>query len=37
MERLKQGDIVQHFKRELVKDKNNMDYLYLIISIATHT
>lgn len=37
MERLKQGDIVQHFKRELIKDTNSMDYLYLIMSIATHT
>lgn len=37
-ERLKPGDIVKHFKRELVEDKtNSMDYLYMIESIATHT
>jgi hypothetical protein len=36
-ERLEICDIVQHFKRETVKDPNSMDYLYLITDIATHT
>lgn len=31
------GDVVQHFKRELLEDKNNTDYLYVIIGTATHT
>lgn len=29
---VKNGDIVQHFKRELVEDKNSTEYLYKIIS-----
>lgn len=38
MERLREGDIVQHFKREMVEDKeHSMEYLYIIESIATHT
>lgn len=38
MERLREGDIVQHFKREIVKDKeHSMEYLYIIEVIATHT
>ena len=38
MERLREGDIVQHFKRETVKDKeHSMEYLYIIEAIATHT
>ena len=37
-ERLKAGDVVQHFKRETVenKEKSNI-YLYLIKDIAIHT
>lgn len=36
--KLEVGDIVQHFKRETVKDKeHSMEYLYIIESIATHT
>lgn len=32
------GDVVQHFKRETVKDKErSMEYLYIIEAIATHT
>jgi len=31
------GDVVKHFKRELLEDKNNTQYLYVIIGIATHT
>lgn len=35
---LKEGDIVQHFKRETVEDKeHSMEYLYIIEEIATHT
>ena len=35
---LKEGDIVQHFKRETVEDKeHSMEYLYIIKAIATHT
>ena len=30
------GDIVRHFKRELVDEKTN-EYLYEIIHVATHT
>lgn len=30
--RLKVGDIVQHFKREYVKDKTSLKHLYKIIS-----
>lgn len=36
--KLEAGDIVQHFKRETVKDKeHSMEYLYIIETIATHT
>lgn len=36
--KLEAGDIVRHFKREMVKDKeHSMEYLYIIESIATHT
>ena len=31
------GDVVQHFKRELLEDKNNTEYLYVIIGTAAHT
>lgn len=32
------GDVVQHFKRETVKDKeHSTEYLYIIEAIATHT
>lgn len=34
---IKVGDIVQHFKRELLFDKNNQLYLYKILEIAEHT
>lgn len=38
MNRLREGDIVQHFKREMVGDKeHSMEYLYIIEAIATHT
>lgn len=38
MERLREGNIVQHFKREMVEDKErSMEYLYIIEAIATHT
>lgn len=35
-ERLKPGDIVQHFKRETIENPETT-YLYLIIDIAEHT
>ena len=34
---IKIGDIVQHFKREILFDKNNAIYLYRITDIAEHT
>lgn len=35
--KLEAGDIVQHFKRETVKDKeHSMEYLYIIEAIAIH-
>ena len=34
---IKVGDIVQHFKREVLSDKNNQLYLYKILEIAEHT
>lgn len=34
---IKVGDIVQHFKRELLEDTNNTLYLYKILEIAEHT
>lgn len=39
MERLKPGDIVQHFKRETLQDVNAAKnlYIYQIIAISTHT
>lgn len=36
-ERLREGDVVKHFKREFVKDEASAEYLYRIESIATHT
>ena len=37
-ERLKPGDVVQHFKRELMTDKSDsLKYLYVIKTIAMHT
>ena len=37
-ERLKPGDIVQHFKRETIENPENTTmYLYLILAIAEHT
>lgn len=36
--KLEAGDIVQHFKRKTVKDKeHSMEYLYIIEATATHT
>lgn len=38
MERLREGDIVQHFKREMIENKeHSMEYLYIIEALATHT
>ncbi|MDD3222554.1 MAG: DUF1653 domain-containing protein [Clostridia bacterium] len=34
---LKPGDIVQHFKRQWVKDKSSSEYLYEILAFARHT
>ena len=34
---IKVGDIVQHFKRELLLDKDNSLYLYKILEVAEHT
>lgn len=34
---IKVGDIVQHFKRELIEDKTSTQYLYKILEIAEHT
>ena len=31
------GDIVKHFKRELVNDKTSNEYLYEIVGTARHT
>lgn len=31
------GDVVKHFKRELLSDKDNTEYLYVIIGTATNT
>ena len=31
------GDIVQHFKRETIKDPRNNEYLYKFIGYARHT
>lgn len=36
-EELQSGDIVQHFKRELVKSDDPNSYLYKIICTAIHT
>lgn len=33
----KPGDVVQHFKRELLEDTDNTLYLYKILEIAEHT
>ena len=37
MNRIEKGDVVKHFKRETVSNENSMDYLYIVIDIATHT
>lgn len=37
MSRLEEGMIVRHFKRELVENKDSLDYLYLILGFAKHT
>ncbi len=34
---LKPGDIVQHFKRELITDPSSKEYLYQIIAFAKHS
>jgi hypothetical protein len=34
---LNKGDIVQHFKRELIEDTTSTQYLYKILEIAEHT
>jgi hypothetical protein len=34
---LNKGDIVQHFKRELIEDTASTQYLYKILEIAEHT
>ena len=34
---IKVGDIVQHFKRELLENTENTLYLYKILEIAEHT
>ena len=34
---IKPGDIVKHFKRELLDDTNNTLYIYSILEIAEHT
>ena len=31
------GDIVQHFKRETIKEPHNNEYLYEIVGFAKHT
>lgn len=31
------GDIVQHFKRETIKEPHNNEYLYEIVGFAQHT
>ena len=31
------GDIVQHFKRETIKEPRNNEYLYKIVGFAQHT
>ena len=31
------GDIVQHFKRETIKEPHNNEYLYKIVGFAQHT
>lgn len=33
----KPGDVVQHFKRELLEDTDNTLYIYRILEIAEHT
>lgn len=34
---IKIGDIVQHFKREYIKDDSSKEYLYTVMAIAEHT
>ena len=31
------GDVVMHFKREVLEDKDNTQYLYMIVGTAIHT
>lgn len=33
----KPGDIVQHFKRETLRRKDSLQYLYMIVGTGTHT
>lgn len=35
--RFKAGDVVQHFKRETITDRDSTEYLYLIVGTAKHT
>ena len=35
--RFKVGDVVQHFKREMITDHDGTEYLYLIVGTAKHT
>ena len=35
--RFKVGDVVQHFKREMIIDRDSTEYLYLIVGTAKHT
>ena len=38
MERLKPGDVVKHFKRELIKNpEDSAEYMYVILDFAEHT
>lgn len=36
-DRFKVGDVVQHFKREMITDCDSTEYLYLIVGTAKHT
>lgn len=33
----KSGDIIKHFKREIIEDKTNRDYLYEYIGVGYHS
>ena len=37
LNRIQPGDIVQHFKRELLENTDNTLYLYKVLEIAEHT